>query len=63
MTLEEVALGQLTAACSQSQDNETNARCLLLRGKYFRMLAVQEDPLYLCTLWDGHKQVDNSAEP
>ncbi|XP_056903879.1 cilia- and flagella-associated protein 46 isoform X4 [Takifugu flavidus] len=52
MTLEQVALGQLTAIYSQSQDNETNAHRLLLRGKYFRMLAVQEDPLCLYALWD-----------
>lgn len=61
MTLEQVALGQLTAIYSQSQDNETNAHCLLLRGKYFRMLAVQEDPLYLYALWDRHKRVDNRS--
>lgn len=61
MTLEQVALGQLTAIYSQSQDNETNAHRLLLRGKYFRMLAVQEDPLYLCALWDRHKQVHNRS--
>lgn len=61
MTLEQVALGQLTAIYSQSLDNETNAHRLLLRGKYFRMLAVQEDPLYLYALWDRHKQVDNGS--
>lgn len=30
-------------------------------GKYFRLLAVQEDPIYLCALWDRHKQVDNAS--
>lgn len=63
MTLEQVVLDQLAAIDSQSQDMETNAHCLLLRGKYLRMLAVQEDPLYHCALWDRHKKVDNRISP
>lgn len=61
MTMEQVVLGQLAAIDPQSQDMETNAHCLLLRGKYLRLLAVQEDPLYHCALWDRHKQVDKST--
>lgn len=59
MTLEQVVLDQLAAVDSQSQDIETNALCLHLRGRFFRMLAVQDDPLYLCALWDCHKKVNN----
>lgn len=60
-TLGQVALGQLAAVTSHSLDNvETRACCLSLMGKYFRLLAVQEDPIYLCALWDRHKQVDNA---
>lgn len=60
-TLGQVALGQLAAVSSNSLDNmETRACCLSLMGKYLRLLAVQEDPIYLCALWDRHKQVDNT---
>ncbi|XP_074502975.1 cilia- and flagella-associated protein 46 isoform X2 [Sebastes fasciatus] len=56
-TLGQVALGQLAAVNSQSLDDmETKARCLSLMGKYLRLLAVQEDPIHLCALWDKHKQ-------
>ncbi|XP_040906348.1 cilia- and flagella-associated protein 46 [Toxotes jaculatrix] len=55
-TLGQMALGQLAAVTSHSLDNmETRARCLSLMGKYLRLLAVQEDPSYLCALWDKHK--------
>lgn len=61
-TLGQVALGQLAAVSSHSLDNvEIRARCLSLMGKYVRLLAVQEDPIYLCALWDRHKQVDNTC--
>lgn len=63
MTLEQLVLDQLAGVDSQSQDTETKAHCLHLRGRFFRMLAVQTDPLYLCALWDGHKQVNNRIIP
>lgn len=63
MTLEQVVLDQLAAMDSQSQDTETNAHCLHLRGQFFKMLAVQKDPLYLSALWDSHKQVNNRIPP
>ncbi|XP_070834007.1 cilia- and flagella-associated protein 46 [Chaetodon trifascialis] len=63
-TLGQVALGQLAAVSSLSLDNmETRARCLSLMGKYLRLLAVQEDPLYLCALWDRHKQKEAWSDP
>uniref|UniRef100_UPI0037E7646D cilia- and flagella-associated protein 46 n=1 Tax=Semicossyphus pulcher TaxID=241346 RepID=UPI0037E7646D len=62
-TVGQVALGQLAAVRSQSPNNmESRARCLSLMGKYLRLLAVQEDPLYLCALWDGHKQTGASSD-
>nr|XP_046258124.1 cilia- and flagella-associated protein 46 isoform X1 [Scatophagus argus] len=61
-TLGQVALGQLAAV--SSQDNmETRARCLNLMGKYLRLQAVQEDPVYLCALWDRHKQKEAWYDP
>uniref|UniRef100_H3BXP5 Uncharacterized protein n=1 Tax=Tetraodon nigroviridis TaxID=99883 RepID=H3BXP5_TETNG len=63
LTLEQVVLEQLSAVDSQSQDIETNAYCLHLRGRFFRMLAVLEDPLSLCALWDCHRQVGPNAKP
>lgn len=61
-TLGQVALGQLAAVTSHCLDNmETRALSLSLLGKYLRLLAVQEDPVYLCALWDRHKQVDNTS--
>lgn len=61
LTLEKEVLDQLAAVNSQSQDVEINAHCLYLRGRFFRMLAVLEDPLYLCALWDCPKQVNNGS--
>ncbi|XP_026046614.1 cilia- and flagella-associated protein 46 isoform X3 [Astatotilapia calliptera] len=56
-TLGQIALGQLAAVSSQSLDSmETRAHCMSLLGKYMRLLAGQEDPIYLCSLWDTHKQ-------
>lgn len=58
-TLGQAALGQLAAVSSHSPENvEIRARCLSLMGKYVRMLAMQEDPIYVCALWD--RQVDNT---
>ncbi|KAM9345441.1 cilia- and flagella-associated protein 46 [Symphorus nematophorus] len=63
-TLGQVALGQLAAVSSRSLDNmETKACCLNLMGKYLRLLAVQEDPIYLCSLWDRHKQKGAWSDP
>lgn len=59
-TLGQVALGQLAAVSSYSLDNmETRARCLNLMGKTLRLLAKQEDPIYVSSLWDRELQVDN----
>lgn len=61
ITLGQVALGQLAAVSYHSLDNmEIRACSLSLMGKYLRLLAVQEDPIYLCALWDRHKQVDDT---
>ncbi|XP_073337460.1 cilia- and flagella-associated protein 46 isoform X1 [Pagrus major] len=63
-TLGQVALGQLAAVSSRSLDNtETRALCLSLLGKYLRLLAVQEDPVYLCALWDRRKQKGPRSDP
>ncbi|KAM6997214.1 cilia- and flagella-associated protein 46 [Tautogolabrus adspersus] len=63
-TVGQVALSQLAAVRSQSPDNmETGARCLSLMGKYLRLLALQEDPLYVCSLWDRHKQTGTWSDP
>lgn len=60
-TLGQVALGQLAAVSSYSLDNmETKARCLGLIGKNLRLLAAQEDPIFLSALWDREKQVANA---
>ncbi|TNN57606.1 hypothetical protein EYF80_032208 [Liparis tanakae] len=51
----QVVLGQLAAVSSQYLDHvEARAGCLM--GKQLRRLAVQEDPVYLCALWDRHTQ-------
>ncbi|XP_029305800.1 cilia- and flagella-associated protein 46 isoform X3 [Cottoperca gobio] len=63
-TLGQVALGQLAAVSTHSLDNmEARACCLSLTGKYLRLLAAQEDPLYLCALWDTHKQNEAGSDP
>lgn len=60
-TLGQVAQSQLAAVSSHSLDDmETKATCLSLMGKYFRLLAVQEDPVYQLALWDRDKQVNNT---
>ncbi|XP_070772644.1 cilia- and flagella-associated protein 46 [Enoplosus armatus] len=63
-TLGQVALGQLAAVSSNSLDNvETRACCLILMGKHLRLLAVQEDPIHLCALWDRQKQKGPWSDP
>ncbi|XP_077350768.1 cilia- and flagella-associated protein 46 isoform X2 [Festucalex cinctus] len=52
-TLGQTSLGQLAAVNSCSLDDmEMRARCLSLMGKTLRLLAVQEDPVYMTSLWD-----------
>lgn len=59
-TLGEVALGQLTAVSLHPLDNMEMKACFLsLMGKYFKLLAVQKDPIYMCALWD--QQVDKAC--
>ncbi|XP_035982462.1 cilia- and flagella-associated protein 46 [Fundulus heteroclitus] len=56
-TLGQTILCQLAAVNSQSLDNvEIRARCLSLMGKYLRLLAVQEEPMYVTALWHKHNQ-------
>ncbi|CAK6962375.1 cilia- and flagella-associated protein 46 [Scomber scombrus] len=63
-TLGQVALGQLAAVSSQSQDNtETRARGLALIGKSLRLLAAREDPIYMCALWDRGRQNAAWSDP
>ncbi|XP_075891746.1 cilia- and flagella-associated protein 46 isoform X3 [Nelusetta ayraudi] len=51
-TLVEMTLGQLTAMSLQPLNNmETRVHFLSLMGKFFKLLAVQEDPLCVWTLW------------
>ncbi|KAM3606725.1 uncharacterized protein V6R79_022079 [Siganus canaliculatus] len=53
--LGQVAQTQLAAVISQSLDDlKIKASCLM--AKYLRLLAVQEDPIYVCALWDRHRQ-------
>lgn len=52
-TLVETTLGQLTAISLQSLGRmEATAHFLSLMGKYFKLRAVQEDPLCVWTLWN-----------
>ncbi|XP_051937204.1 cilia- and flagella-associated protein 46 [Hippocampus zosterae] len=54
-TLGQTSLGQLAAVNSCPLDDmEMRARCLSLLGKTLRLLAVQEDPVYMSSLWDRH---------
>ncbi|KAM9810017.1 cilia- and flagella-associated protein 46 isoform 2-T2 [Syngnathus typhle] len=54
-TLGQTSLCQLAAVNSCSLDDmEMRARFLSLMGKTLRLLAVQEDPLYMSSLWDRH---------
>ncbi|XP_034040296.1 cilia- and flagella-associated protein 46 [Thalassophryne amazonica] len=56
-TLGQVVLGQLAALSFHSvDDTQAQAQCLILTGRYLRLLAAQEDPIYFCSLWDRHKQ-------
>ncbi|XP_044228761.1 cilia- and flagella-associated protein 46 isoform X1 [Thunnus albacares] len=63
-TLGQLTLGQLAAVSAHSLDNmETRARCLGLIGKNLRLLAAQEDPIYLAALWDTDKQKEAWSDP
>lgn len=51
-SLVEITLGQLTAISLQPLGSmEATAHLQGLIGKYFKLLAVQEDPLCVWTLW------------
>lgn len=51
--LVEITLGQLTAISLQPLDSmKARAHFLSLMGKYFKLLAVEEDPLCVWNLWD-----------
>ncbi|XP_030603277.1 cilia- and flagella-associated protein 46 isoform X2 [Archocentrus centrarchus] len=64
ITLGQIALGQLAAVSARSLDNvENRARFLNLMGKYMRLLAVLEDPIYLYSLWDTNKQKEAWSDP
>lgn len=61
-TLGQTSLGQLAAVNSCPLDDmEMRARCLSLLGKTLRLLAVQEDPVYMSSLWDRHLKVQNNS--
>ncbi|KAM4591923.1 cilia- and flagella-associated protein 46-like [Odontesthes bonariensis] len=63
-TLGQMAVSQLAAVSSHTLDNmEIRARCLGLRGKYLRLMAVHEEPLYLRGVWDRHKQKEAWSDP
>ncbi|XP_067091811.1 cilia- and flagella-associated protein 46 [Osmerus mordax] len=54
-TLAQVALCQLITVTSLSLDCvDSRAHSLGLMGKCLRLLAMQKDPLYPSSLWDGH---------
>ncbi|KAL0964286.1 hypothetical protein UPYG_G00321810 [Umbra pygmaea] len=58
-TLGQVALSQLAMVNSLSLDCvETKAGSLSLMGRCLRLLAMQTDPLYPSSLWDGHSPED-----
>ncbi|XP_071248937.1 cilia- and flagella-associated protein 46 isoform X8 [Salvelinus alpinus] len=62
-TLGQVALSQLATVNSLSLDClETRASSLSLMGKCLRLLAMQRDPLYPFTLWDGHNLEEDRSE-
>ena len=58
-TLAQVALCQLITVTSLSLDCvDSRAHSLGLMGKCLRLLAMQKDPLYPYSLWDGHNLVE-----
>ncbi|XP_029553954.1 cilia- and flagella-associated protein 46 isoform X5 [Salmo trutta] len=62
-TLGQVALSQLATVNFMSLDCvETRASSLSLMGKCLRLLAMQRDPLYPFTLWDGHNLEEDRSE-
>ncbi|XP_041867180.1 cilia- and flagella-associated protein 46 isoform X2 [Melanotaenia boesemani] len=63
-TLGQMVQGQLAAVGSHTSDNmNIRARCLSLMGKYLRLLAVQEEPVYLSGLWFRHNQKEAWSDP
>lgn len=63
-SLAQEALGQLTAVGPHSRDDApTRARCLSLMGKTLRLLATQQDPVYLASLWSSETQVRVPSVP
>ncbi|XP_061546899.1 cilia- and flagella-associated protein 46 isoform X4 [Phycodurus eques] len=63
-TLGQLALGQLAAVNSCSLDDmEMRAHCLSLMGKTLRLLAVQEDPVYMSSLWDRELKKAGPCDP
>ncbi|XP_028324506.1 cilia- and flagella-associated protein 46 isoform X2 [Gouania willdenowi] len=53
----QTALSHLTAANSYSLNNvKDKAFSLSLLGKYLRLMAVHEDPVYMSALWTGEKK-------
>ncbi|XP_072246405.1 cilia- and flagella-associated protein 46 [Leuresthes tenuis] len=63
-TLGQMAVSQLAAVSSHTLDNmEIRARCLSLVGKYLRLMAVHEEPMYLSGVWDGHMQKEAWSDP
>ncbi|CAB1312512.1 unnamed protein product [Coregonus sp. 'balchen'] len=62
-TLGQVALSQLATVNFLSLGCvETRASSLSLMGKCLRLLAMQRDPLYPFTLWDGHNLEEDQSE-
>ncbi|KAM4729450.1 cilia- and flagella-associated protein 46 [Anableps anableps] len=56
-TLGQTILTQLAAVSFQTLDNmEIRAHCLSLKGKYLRLQAVQEEPMYVRDIWHKWKQ-------
>ncbi|XP_068423801.1 cilia- and flagella-associated protein 46 isoform X2 [Clinocottus analis] len=62
-TLGQVVLSQLAVVSSHYLNNmEARACSLSLMGKYLRLLALQEDPMYLCALWGRHTQAGSDRK-
>ncbi|XP_057703978.1 cilia- and flagella-associated protein 46 isoform X1 [Corythoichthys intestinalis] len=63
-TLGQMALGQLAAVNTCSLDDlEMRAHCLCLMGKTLRLLAVQEDPVYMSSLWKNDLKLQGTSDP
>ncbi|XP_061693623.1 cilia- and flagella-associated protein 46 isoform X2 [Syngnathoides biaculeatus] len=60
----QMALCQLAAVNSCSLDDmEMRAHCLSLMGKTLRLLAVQEDPVYMFSLWNRDMKKAGPDDP